>query len=203
MSEEKRKVKSVRLNQYLREIILNSVLEEYVKNNLKPYGFETRDQLDKAVKKHRHGACMKLWKKQYGSIDFSLVPRWALDTSGDFSVAQQDDTSKVFVIRLKDDNNLALPCKSAIDVLVTKSKWDAMFSKSNALAKAKEACTKGRGKLKDEVKPILDSFSSTKQLLDTWPSMEKFLPPNVADPDKGVNLPALSLSRLEEKINGK
>lgn len=203
MSEEKRKVKSVRLNQSLRDTILNSVLLEYVKNNLKPHGFENRGQLEEAVKKLRHDACMKLWKKQYGSIDFSLVPRWALDTSGDFSVAQQDDTSKVFVVRLKDDNGLALPCKSAIDVLVTKSKWDTMFAKSNALAKAKEACTGGRKNLKDEVKPILDSFGSTKQLLETWPSMEKFLPPNVADPDKGVNLPALSLSRLEEKINGK
>ncbi len=59
-----------------------------------------------------------------------------------------------------------------------------------------------RNFLRREIKPILESFNTTKQLLDTWPSMEKFLPPNIANPEKGINLPALNLSRLEQKIGG-
>ena len=205
MSEESKvkKVRSVRLSQYLKDTILASVLTEFEANNLAPHGFKSTKEVEDAADQHRRGKMMTLWDTYYGEIDFSSVPDWALVRGNSFSVAQEDDTSKVFVIKLVAAGGRQLPCKGSIDALLTKERWEAIFKKSDELLGVKEACEAGRLELRKEVKPILDSFGSTRQLLDTWPSLEKFLPANVADPDKGVNLPALSLSRLEEKINGR
>jgi len=202
-----RKSKSVRLSIFLRDAILTSVMEEFTANCLKPLGFTTVEQLRGAIKDEGFAIARELWRRCYGGLEISRVPRWALNNSNQFTVAMEGDTSKTFAsyVHLTADKRVSadrLPCKQAIDLLVSEEEWVALFDRKNMLEELKQKHQDEHTALRQEVKPVLDSFNTTKQLLETWPSMEKFLPANIADPDKGINLPAISLSRLEEKING-
>lgn len=200
------KIKSVRLSTYLREQILESVMVEFTTNFLSQAELNTTKQLDQAIKDEGLSIALKLWGRCYGKINFTQTPNWSLSKANQFTVAQEDDTSKTFAAYVYWSQERAeanrRPCKSAIDLLITKPEWEGIFNRTDTLGKLKEAHNKEYNGLRSEVKPVLDSFNTTKQLLETWPSMEKFLPPNIADPDKGINLPALALSRLDAKING-
>lgn len=199
-------MKSVRLSSFLRKEILNSVLREFSVNFLKPLGFKTSGELSEGIVAEGRGVALMLWKERYGPVRFVQIPKWALDKSNKFSVAVAEDTSQTYACHVHwDDNYIQAerrPCKPAIDILITQERWNKLFHKMDLLEAAKEKHCAEKDQLRREIYPILESFNTTKQLLETWPSMEKFLPANIADPDKGINLPALSLSRLEAKING-
>lgn len=201
------KIKSVRLSEFLRGTILKSVMQEFSLNFLKPHGFEAPEHLKEAIAAEGYSAALSLWHKCYGDIDFDQIPKWALDKSNQFTVAMENDTSNTFACRVhwgKDKVQAERrPCKPAIDILLSPEDWTTWLGRREYLEALKEQHNVEYNKLRSEIKPVLDSFNTTKQLLETWPSVEKFLPANIADPDKGINLPALSLSRLEAKINGK
>ena len=54
-----------------------------------------------------------------------------------------------------------------------------------------------------EVTAVLESVPNTAKLVEIWPRVEAYLPPEVVDPDKGVNLPALPISRLDAKLKAR
>jgi len=197
-------IKSVRLNTYLRECILDSVLLEFQVNHFKNnplLGIEGGSGLEKAIKEERKKIVSLLWDKAYGKYKKEIMacPKWARSDSTYFKATLEMDSGTVFM----EYTEGSMPCSyNGVDIILTKDEWASTFAYLDSLKKYKDEYIKERSDLKKEIEPILASFGSTKQLLETWPSMEKFLPPNIADPDKGVKLPALSLSRLEEKING-
>lgn len=57
-----------------------------------------------------------------------------------------------------------------------------------------------RNKFLREVRSLVESVNSTKQLLEIWPEAEDYIPAHLADPSKGVKLPALQTSRLNERL---
>lgn len=199
------KIKSVRLNTYLRKEILDSVMLEFAINTLRPLGFESSMELKQKILQEGVDVLTHLWDETYGNLGLARLPKWATDQSNKFTIAQEGDTSNTYAEYVHWGERKSVnrrPCKSAIDLLVTAEEWKALLCTKHSLQRALVKYDEDSTQLRREVYPILESFNSTKQLLDAWPSMEKFLPPNIADPDKGINLPALSLSRLEEKING-
>ena len=192
-------MKSVRLSELLRKQILDSVLQEFVSNQLKGTGCDSlqtyRDQTDVMATR----LADKLWDSVYSGIDFSGTPPWALSKCRKLRVYQTEDSSCVFHHRTSGNR----PCKGdRADLLVPLSQWSETFGSHIDRLEFCVGVVNSRKKLSQEIKPILDSVGSTKQLLEIWPSMEKFLPANIADPDSGINLPALNISRLQEKIMG-
>jgi len=181
-------------------------MAEFSLNYLQPYGFKTGKELTEGIRLEGYAIARTLWFKSYHHIELDKVPRWAWNTKNKFTIAMEEDTSKMYEAYVHETFDRVeakrLPSKPAVDVLIPKTSWDKLFSRRETLLKLSVDYDKARWELQQEVKPVLDSFNTTKQLLETWPSMEKFLPANIADPDKGITLPALSLSRLEAKING-
>lgn len=57
-----------------------------------------------------------------------------------------------------------------------------------------------RDQVKDEVADTLDQFNTTGQIRESWPEMEQYLPAHIADPARVVKLPALTTSRLNERL---
>jgi len=199
------KAKSVRLNAYLRKEILDSVMLEFTRNKLGPMGFDSTEQLKQRILQEGVDVLTRLWDETYGKLGLGRLPVWATNQSNKFTIAQEGDTSRTYEQYIHWGERTVLnrrPCKAAVDLLVTAQEWEGLLCTRHALQRTLTEYDQESTKLRREVSPVLESFGSTKQLLDAWPSMEKFLPPNIADPDKGINLPALSLSRLEAKING-
>ena len=74
------------------------------------------------------------------------------------------------------------------------------------LEELEQRLTKARADLKlfsEEVTTILDAVTTTAQLIDLWPEAEQYLPPSVASPSLGINLPALMTSRLNTALGTK
>lgn len=196
-------MKSVRLNSYLRECILESVLREFESNYFKSRSVlkcSSHKGFKDALAELKGKRVSLLWDKLYGKHrkDIEQCPEWARSDSTQLQVSLELDSSKMF-----SGFTEGLPCsRASVDAVLTQDEWETYLGEYYRVKKEGDAYEKEKRDLRREVKPIIDSFGSTKQLIETWPSMEKFLPANIADPDKGVALPALSLSRLEEKING-
>lgn len=57
-----------------------------------------------------------------------------------------------------------------------------------------------RETMEQEVRDILEQFNTTGQLRDSWPDVVQYLPPHLADPEAVVRLPALAVSRLNERL---
>lgn len=55
-------------------------------------------------------------------------------------------------------------------------------------------------RMRREVADYLEQFNTTKQIRDGWPEMEQYLPAHIADPNRVINLPVLTRSRLNERL---
>lgn len=57
-----------------------------------------------------------------------------------------------------------------------------------------------KNKVREEIQDYLNQFNTTGQIRDQWPEMEQYLPAHLADPGKVIKLPALTRSRLNERL---
>jgi hypothetical protein len=95
--------------------------------------------------------------------------------------------------------------------------WAALANGSNcnvvcaaSTSKAYQAYKKGkrtlqlwqneRQKAREEIADYLNQFNTTGQIRDGWPEMEQYLPAHIADPGRVIKLPALTRSRLNERL---
>jgi len=57
-----------------------------------------------------------------------------------------------------------------------------------------------RSKVAVEIQDYLAQFTTTGQVRELWPEMEQYLPAHIADPARVIKLPALTRSRLNERL---
>lgn len=74
------------------------------------------------------------------------------------------------------------------------------FKTYSETLKAERAHDKERATVKAEVTDYLDQFNTTGQLREHWPEIVDHLPAHLADPERVINLPALTKSRLNERL---
>jgi hypothetical protein len=66
--------------------------------------------------------------------------------------------------------------------------------------KASAEWHKERTRQQDEVSDYLEQFNTTGQVREAWPELVQYLPAHIADPEKVITLPALTKSRLNERL---
>lgn len=49
---------------------------------------------------------------------------------------------------------------------------------------------------------VYGDYAVSLNELPVWPTAEAYIPAHMADPARGINLPALHISRLDEKLKG-
>lgn len=74
------------------------------------------------------------------------------------------------------------------------------FKAYSKTLKEERAHDKERTTVKAEVTDYLDQFNTTGQLREHWPEIVDHLPAHLADPERVINLPALTKSRLNERL---
>lgn len=67
-------------------------------------------------------------------------------------------------------------------------------------SKAKREYDKERERLKQEATDYLEQFNTTGQLREYWPEIMQYVPAHLADPEKVIKLPALTNSRLNQRL---
>lgn len=55
-------------------------------------------------------------------------------------------------------------------------------------------------KVREEIVDYLNQFNTTKQIREGWPELVDYLPAHLADPEAVIKLPALTRSRLNERL---
>ena len=192
-------MKSIRLNKYLRQQIVNSVLEEFTDNFFKDLPYKNTEGLIELRDTYNKDIALSIWNKHYGDIPFDKIPVNMLRSYGSIQVAVEGNSYKYFSHHL--DKNKYPTGQAPVEVMV-EADYDELMKEVTALQVTLDGFLIAAKELRRDITPIIESFNTTKQLVETWSEMEKYIPANIADPSKGVTLPMLNISRLDAKIRG-
>ena len=191
-------MKSIRLNKGMRAQIVQSMMAEFTAQWLQQQGLEPGASVNARMVQLREEAMRTFWEMRYGKYRDLIVqlPRELLKYGHDFKV--KSDRGDVLAF-----SDRALPASGkTVDLVVSDEIFDEVTQKFTEAKKDYEKYEAEYKSLRNEISQVLESCSSTKVLLEIWPTAEQYLPPYIADPDKGVKLPMLSISRLEERLSG-
>lgn len=183
-------MKSVTLTKSMRQDILVSIIDKWKEKNPKP-------KLEKA----EHDFAIYLWDDYFKKekVKFKDVPRefMKLATSVKFCV-----NGEVGQVNFLDGEEMPCNWESRYNSPVLKTLTDSNkeYCKYKKVVDAhSEWLEKGR-EVQVEATAILESVNTTRQLIELWEQCEPFLPAYIADPDKAIRLPAIQMSRLNERI---
>jgi hypothetical protein len=179
-------MKSIRLSNDIRDNIILAMVAACKKNNPEPYD----------LKKERECVGETLWNDLYGHLSFNKIPDTMLRIHKVVKISIRDKVSQWPL-------TISRPVKAedfskSVDAVYDEAPgfildyWD--------MAKAWDKWDKALTEFQCEITQIIYSVNTTKQLVDLWPEAEDYLPAFANDPSKGINLPALKTSRLNEAL---
>lgn len=191
-------MKSIRLTKDTREAILKSMCDGFTENYFKKTVYKDLAAMQTAKQYAEESALKKLWVDTYGQYQEALskLPTF-LHSGKEFKVMSQTGH-----IRVLSGHGFPGKNTSGADVVLDDDVFEAAFKESRDIQKKMYTFNKELSAFKKEVNEVLQSVNTTKQLLEIWPSAEAYIPAHIQDPDKGMRLPALHISRLEERLNG-
>lgn len=199
MTEENTTRKSVRLGKQGREDIINSIMEEFEINFFKNSGtgFANKDELVKGYTHLELQIMEGLWMRKYAEHAplLDVLPTGFVDTWSFQVFATNQKTKSVSIPKRPGNGN-------KVDLVITEEEWDEIWAPAVALRELKSKFEEEQKSFKSEVRSVIESCNTTKQLLEVWPKAEPYLPAYLSDPDQGIKLPALQISRLEERLAG-
>jgi hypothetical protein len=177
-------IKSIRLNAAIRTDIIKAMTESWEKSNPSPVDIELLDE--------KIGDF--IWEFYYGKLDFSKIPSDMLHMEKRVSISC---ANKVYVFNMSvlrpyptSPNRYGLRLIDALDTI-------PLYVQDYILATAKSIeWNDNRNEFKSEITTIVESVTTTGQLVNMWPEAEQYLPPFASDPSKAILLPALKTSRL-------
>ena len=172
-------------------------MQEYVKNALCIGGFADESAIDERLHNLRLSIALKLWNRVYGdhAVSINELPVWAI---ADHSFKAMSEGGEALYITIP-----KRPGKgSGVDCLITDDEWTTLFTEVNELRLFRDKFLREKKQYRSEVSTVLESVKTTKQLVELWPTAEEYIPAHMADPARGINLPILHISRLDEKLKG-
>lgn len=182
-------MKSMTLTKQMREDILKSVIEKWKEKNQEP-----------DIKAAENDFAEYLWSdyfKKEKSL-FDGVPSEFMNLATDMKYCVNGEVKQA---SLKDGNSKPVNWKGYRNpVLKDIRDTHKEYSKYNAVVIDHEKWRERGNEVFRETKAILESVNTTKQLLEIWPQCEPFIPAHIADPDKAIRLPAIEMSRLNERL---
>lgn len=183
-------MKNIRLSKTKREEILESVLKEWSRNN--PFK-ETQDIEFQLAEELYNKAFSE--KVQTLAKNKDLLP--FIDYGERFMVSL-NGTLETY--RLKEKAPLPVHKSWNGPIISVLEKETETMKLLEEIKEYNNKLLDKREQLKREVSEILASVTTTKELVDLWPEIEPLIPAHLADPSKGINLPVIPVSRLNEKL---
>jgi hypothetical protein len=197
-------MKSIRLNESNRLEIIKSMCDGFTTNwfTVNAPSFTSKNDMIKEQNRIYTVVMEGLWDRCYAIFKPALdvVPDMFI-TPTRFSVAVEGGAT--FTHELK-----GRPGKitAGADMLITHDEYEAIFKEHIQLKSLIASFEKDLKSFTEQVRQVLDSVTTTGRLVEVWPTAEPYIPAHLVEPSKGVNLPILHLSRLDQAlgaINGK
>lgn len=182
-------MKSVTLTKSMREDILSSVIRQWEKMNKAP-----------DFKQAQHDFAMLLWEEKYGKYQkhFNAVPENCIKRS---EYVRYCVGGQVKGASFKDGKKMPVAMDGYSDPIIKSfDDSDTDYQDFMKVSNAYDEWEKRRSEVIRETQAVLESVNTTRQLLELWPQCEPFLPAHIADPDKAIRLPAMQMSRLNERL---
>lgn len=182
-------MKSIKLSESKRNDILSLILNVWEQNNKRPD--VEKAQKNAAQRYYELGVPLAVRELEHQSV---VKPFLRKGTSFMVSIQGSMHRFTLPCERPLPKENGHTPCILVLDEALPESEMLILVTDQyNDWKKQRETIWR-------EAKEILASVSTTKQLIELWPQVEPFLPAYLVDPSKGVNLPAIPVSRINEKL---
>lgn len=184
--------KSVRLNKEIRTRILTSIMDKYRDKNPLPV---------EPAKEHNWLA-ESVYARKYGHLeqDISEIPSELLDMRSyilvqvaghglnpDFLEVDGVTPKRAFA----QIYHPATPEEEAEYVRVNKE--------NRKLQQAHDKAVRDMNTYREEVRDVLSSVNTSKQLVELWPEVEEFIPNTLRDPSN-IQLPTVSVASLNDAL---
>jgi hypothetical protein len=191
-------MKSIKLNAANRAEIKEALLAAFAKNYFKDTSFEDVSDVSAAANKAFRKGMHSAWLKAYGAWSFHIdqVPK-GLISSASFKVGVENEPN--LIKALTDPKFPGKP--SGVDILLTREEHDTMFADFLELDSLREKFRYDAKKFEKEVVQVLESVTTSRQLLEVWPTVEGYIPEHLYNPDKRFNLPAIRVEDLDAKLS--
>ena len=185
-------MKSIKLSQAKREDIVLSVLKAWEVNNPEPN-----------LLLARNNAFMSYYKLAYKDIEKYLenpTLRPFYRTGSKILVQVAGDMVEFRLVNVPPvplpthGNGCHTPC---IYVCKSRTNEHATFVEVEDQHRDWNA---ERYELRKETTSIINTCNNTGQLVELWPEIEPLLPAYLSDPSRGVSLPSIPVSRLNERL---
>ena len=203
--------KSIRLNKDIRKQIIDNIREAYLAENTKPVVNDVRESsLHKAILDH-----YKLINKDIIEFYETNPEKQKFIHTNYYCRIREEDSSHFYLnFNLGEGDNVCLPSSTDSNIFMDFNNPDTKVPKSiskviasnkklnKAMRKEREALSAYEAELTkytQSVRQVLDGVNTSKQLMEVWPEVEKFLPQGVTNPSK-INLPAVSIAGLNSKL---
>jgi hypothetical protein len=188
-------MKSVKLNKSLREKILNNIIKVWRHENPKPNLSTVSFKLgEKAVKE-------AIGEKKYLDLKAIVHHNEALKANFDSSRTGLNVVSSTYGVRYiswkpedVDDFLLFPATRGAFSVKENWKEYKEWIKKKESF----EEWERKQVEVISQVKTVLDSVSTTKQLLEAWPEVAEYVEPFIKAGK--VNLPALPIERINSVL---
>lgn len=191
-------MKSMRLTKTTREDIAASVCTAFTTNWYKTNcpKYKDRFELTDAATKERIRIMKDCWESVYGKYA-EILKQLPKDLRSDSRFSLFVSSRGSFYLEDRD-----FPGKnvSGYDVQLDAEEFERLFYPYLQMIDLRDRFDKELSAYMLEVTAVLESVKTTGQLVELWPTVEPFIPAHVIDPDKGVRLPALLISRLDERL---
>jgi hypothetical protein len=185
-------MKSIRLNKSIRDDIVNAMVISWEKTSPKPNDMRAESQkVGDAIYREAHKK-ITFGNAHMHFFNTSMCVKYTVD-----GVVQTMVMSCARPIKSTTSSNhtdgISIAYDEAPKIVLDLQKLE---KHNNNWAGLKRS-------FKEEVSQIVSSVNTTQQLVDLWPESEQYLPAYASDPSKGINLPALATSRLNEALGVK
>ena len=176
-------IQSVRLTNAIRDNIKQAIENKYEEQHPKP---ETSEE--------QFGDYC--YKTAYGDIDVSHLPKTLFNWCTTIKVNAAGERHNY---RMSKERPVAHDRSwEIIEATVTAD--DKKLIKLQKEQQNIETWYEQKREFLKEVNELLRLVNTSKQLLELWPEVEPYLPPHIADPSRAVQLPAIPISRLNERL---
>lgn len=192
-------MKSVKLNKHIRERIILDIKTKFLSEYTKKNGFADMSALDAVIESKTKELGISLWIDIYKLETISelqKIPKALLSVSRCLAVNVFD--GPYVSINLPEQ----YICSRNVDVQIEKNKWEDI-KENFGLSKLERLREKANDKANEfipQVVGILDSVSTTKQLIELWPEVKEFIPSDALDPST-IRLPAICTASLNSKLS--
>jgi len=199
-------MKSLRLNQQLRDAIVNNFADKRSKAQPRPDETVTRESLKKDL-------ANSVYDSVYGEVDLSKVPEDMLNVEHyikvQFPSSDPKEEGTIESLSLgRDEEGKAIykPAtrNSKVEYVLTKS--DPLYKeykrKQKLFKQEQEAIKEYDNDHKryiQQVRQVVTAVNTTKQLLEVWPEAEQFIPDDIRDPST-ITLPSVNIADLNSQI---